>query len=365
LGYQHQNYQRVELSHNFFVQWHLTDRCNLRCRHCYQSPKCNRKSKTLKEFTTDEVCSIIKELRETKELWEEEYKLAIRASLHFTGGEPFLRQDLFYLIKEAKKAGFSIYVLSNGTLINPQHAASLAALAVDGVQVSIEGTEKIHDGVRGKGAFVKALAGIDELLRAGVKVGINVTLSRINIGEILPVVQLAEKLGLAVVGFSRFVPYGIGQNLIQSMLSPQELREALSYIKKLGSKAKVRVVCHDPLMSLLEPWQRQAGAYENYCLGVFGCCTGVSGITFLSEGTVLPCRRLNVPIGNIRTDSFRKIWANSPVLWRLRRQENYHGKCQVCKNWAFCKGCRAVAFAVSLLKGEYNYLAEDPQCWQK
>jgi radical SAM protein with 4Fe4S-binding SPASM domain len=316
------------------------------------------------EFTADEVCSIIGEIKKTKKVWEVEYELAIHSSFHFTGGEPFLREDLFYLIKEAKRAGFSVFVLTNGTVINSRRAANLAALGVDGVQVSIEGTERIHDSIRGEGTFAQALAGIDRLLGAGIRVGINVTLSRLNVGEILPVVQLAEQIGIHMVGFSRFVPYGVGQGLSNSMLSPSELFETLSYIKKLSRKASVEVVCHDPLMSLLDSpgkW-KYAGSY---CLGIFGCCVGISGVTFLSDGTILPCRRLNVPIGNIRTDSFREIWATSPVLWRLREQGNYQGKCRACQNWVFCKGCRGVAFAVSSLKGEYNYLAEDPQCWQR
>ncbi len=94
-----------------------------------------------------------------------------------------------------------------------------------------------------------------------------------------------------------------------------------------------------------------------------GCAAGVSGLTILPDGTITPCRRLPVPIGNIGKDSLRELWVTSPVLESLRDRSQYQGKCGSCKRWANCRGCRAIAYAYSQLKGEGNLLAEDPQCF--
>ena len=65
--------------------------------------------------------------------------------------------------------------------------------------------------------------------------------------------------------------------------------------------------------------------------------------TLLPDGTITPCRRLPIPLGNVREDSLREIWASSEVLERLRDRQQYRGKCGTCPAWAHCRGCRAIA----------------------
>ena len=94
-----------------------------------------------------------------------------------------------------------------------------------------------------------------------------------------------------------------------------------------------------------------------------GCAAGVSGMTILPDGTLTPCRRLYIPVGNIRKDSFREVWATSEVLEGIRDRSRYKGKCGSCKRWADCRGCRAIAYAFSRAQGKSDFLAEDPQCF--
>jgi radical SAM protein with 4Fe4S-binding SPASM domain len=78
---------------------------------------------------------------------------------------------------------------------------------------------------------------------------------------------------------------------------------------------------------------------------------------------MLPCRRMPIPIGNIRRDSFREVWATSDVLNDLRDRSKYKGKCGSCNKWANCRGCRAIAYAYSGIHGKGDHLAPDPQCF--
>ena len=96
-----------------------------------------------------------------------------------------------------------------------------------------------------------------------------------------------------------------------------------------------------------------------------GCAAGVSGLTILPDGTITPCRRLPIPLGNINRDSLREIWVTSPVLNRLRDRTAYRGKCGACSRWAACRGCRAIAYAYAQAHGGDDYLADDPQCPRK
>lgn len=94
-----------------------------------------------------------------------------------------------------------------------------------------------------------------------------------------------------------------------------------------------------------------------------GCAAGISGLTIMPDGTLLPCRRLPVPIGNVRKDSIREIWATSDVLNDLRDRSKYKGKCGRCDKWANCRGCRAIAYAYTESKGSADLMAPDPQCF--
>src|SRR3970040_2314269 len=78
---------------DFFIQWHLTERCNLRCRHCYQG---RRKAQ---EMPVEEIKQEIDGATEMFEAWEKEHGIKVSPSIHFTGGEPLFYQGLWDVIK--------------------------------------------------------------------------------------------------------------------------------------------------------------------------------------------------------------------------------------------------------------------------
>jgi AdoMet-dependent heme synthase len=143
--------------HEFFIQLHLTERCNLRCTHCYQTE--DRPD----ELSPPEIQALITEVSEMLQDWSEAYTLSFASSFMVTGGEPFMRHDLFPILEELGKRGLDTYLLSNGTLIDPGRATALAELGVKGVQVSIEGPETVHDALRGRGSLASSLRGVGHL----------------------------------------------------------------------------------------------------------------------------------------------------------------------------------------------------------
>ncbi len=337
-------------SHEFFIQWHLTERCNLRCTHCYQT------GGRTDELGLEEIKSVAIEIDGTLKAWSGAYDIAFSPSFNITGGEPLLRQDIFEIIETIGNLGFNIYLLSNGTLITRERARVLAGLSVKGVQVSMEGTEEIHDSIRGKGSFASSVNGIRNLLEAGLNVTVNATLSEINISDFMGLVELAVFLGVQRLGFSRLVPSGRGLGLLDKMMGSEKVRETYEKIFSIRQKG-LEIVTGDPVASQMN-CRSSDGAVPTA-----GCAAGISGLTFLSDGTIVPCRRLFVPIGNVRKDGIREIWATSPVLEALRDRRRYKGKCGRCKRWAGCRGCRAIAYAYSVANGEDDLLAEDPQCF--
>ncbi len=337
---------------DFFVQWHLTEACNLRCRHCYQGEP------GTDEMPLSDMKKVVAEVSDMIAAWSEDYDVAFSRSMNVTGGEPFLRKDLFAILGEIKQRGFECYLLTNGTLITRERAAMLADLGVNGVQVSIEGPEDVHDAIRGKGSFAASASGIEHLVDAGLTVTLNVTLSNLNASSMKQIIAFGSHAGARRIGFSRLVPAGKGRSLLPQMLKAEQVRELYESLLSLEIKA-LEIVTGDPVAAQMKT--RSNGDAGN--TAVSGCSAGVSGLTILPNGNVTPCRRLPLSLGNVRRDSLRELWATSPVLEALRDRGRYRGKCRNCGRWALCRGCRAIAYAYARSQGENDFLAEDPQCF--
>ncbi|MDI6854217.1 MAG: radical SAM protein [Deltaproteobacteria bacterium] len=341
--------------YEFFIQWHLTERCNLRCAHCYQEA-----APRGRELSFPEILAVIEESAAMLSGWRDAYGIDFSPSFHVTGGEPLLHPELPAILEQMKKRHFAVYLLSNGTLITKPWAERLAALGVDGVQISLEGPAPIHEDIRGPGSFAAALAGAENLLAAGVRVTFNTTLSRLNAAAFLELVPLSKSLGVQELGFARLVPSGRGEALLDQMLSAEDFAAFCRQIYALEVK-DLDVGSGDPLANQMDAAAASDSA-EDDTFPWGGCAAGVTGLTLLPDGTVLPCRRLPVPLGNVRQDRLREIWAASPVLEALRDKTRYRGKCGSCPRWAQCRGCRAIAYAWSRAQGNPDYLAPDPQC---
>ncbi len=336
----------------FFIQWHLTENCNLWCRHCYQGER------STEEMPLPVVKKIIAEAADMIKEWSDAYEISFLPSMNVTGGEPLLRRDLFDILREIKDKGFEISVLTNGTLVDRVRAERLADLGVSSVQVSIEGSEAVHDSIRGQGSFAAAAAGVERLVDCDVAVTLNVTLSNLNAEEMKKIIAYGSHAGVKRIGFSRLVPAGKGMALLSQMLTREQLKELYGTLFSLELKS-LEIVTGDPVAAQM----REKANGDAGMTAMSGCAAGVSGLTIQPNGNVTPCRRLPLSLGNVRKDSLREIWAASPVLEALRDRKKYKGACGVCSRWAHCRGCRAIAYAYSRSKGEDDFLADDPQCF--
>lgn len=337
----------------FIIQWHLTERCNLRCTHCYQA------GSRSEELALDEIQSGLDEIQDLFSSWSQTHGITLVPSFNITGGEPLLRSDLFTILGDIAGRGWDAYLLTNGTLVDSASARRIAGRGVKGVQISLEGPKTIHDALRGTGSYEASLSGIRMLLQEGVTVTVNTTLSDLNAEGFFELAETAARIGVQRLGFSRLVPSGRGAVLAEHMLSADTVRDLYQRIFELSYNG-MALVTGDPVAA-----QMRAGddsPEDQGDIPVGGCSAGVSGLTFLSDGTIVPCRRLPVPLGNIRTDSIREIWSASPVLDALRTRSCYKGKCGTCTRWATCRGCRAIASAVSVRQNHLTALTADPQC---
>ena len=126
------------------LQWHITHKCNLRCSHCYQEEyECDLGRGSLENIFYQYI----------EFLNHHNY----RGHINFTGGEPFVSKDIFYLLDLCEKNKISFGILTNGTLLDTELVKKLSTYEkLSFVQISIDGIKEVHDKIRGNGNFEKA-----------------------------------------------------------------------------------------------------------------------------------------------------------------------------------------------------------------
>jgi AdoMet-dependent heme synthase len=286
----------------------LTMRCNERCVHCY------RVVEDRPELTTAEVKALLAELARAGTLY-----------LTLSGGEIFLRADLFELIVEAKRLRFDVRLKSNALLISAERAQRLHALGVRQVDVSIYSVDPaIHDGVtKIPGSLARSLAAIGRLQAAGVRVKINCPLMRTNVGGYREVRALAERLG---------VPCGI-----DPMITARNDGDTSPVPLRIG-RADLQRVLRDPALNP-DPLPTAVPA-ERPDLDEIACGAAHNACYVSAYGDVMPCVALPLTCGNIRDTPFAEIWSGSRGMREVRavRVRDLH-TCAGCAAAMFCTRC--------------------------
>ncbi|MCL4428900.1 MAG: radical SAM protein [Deltaproteobacteria bacterium] len=325
----------------FYVQWHFIDSCNLRCIHCYQSDY-NHKALDL-----NIVKSIFLKLDEAMSKWK------MKCFVSLTGGEPFLQPEgLFYLMDLIEKSDNfkNMAILTNGTLLNEGLVKKIKGYKkLAEVQVSLDGhDEKSHDAVRGKGTFLKTVNSIKILKNSEIKTVAMFTLHKKNIESAAKMPQLAGSLNIDALTVERMTPMNDVEK-DEFFIEAAELKTVYSDVYNAAkvdfADKNAKLATSRPLWNLID---EGAGGY---------CPIGLSSLCILYDGTLLPCRRLYLPLGNILTDGLFKVWYNSEILWKLRKRSD-ENECSGCSHIDRCGGCKAVGYYVNK-----NLNSKDPQCW--
>ena len=307
--------------------------------------------RTVIKKALDKLLEIGKQIKLALEKWN------MLGRISLTGGEPFLSPYLMTLIDFIENTSVikQFDILTNGTCITDKHIDYLKkAKKLHQIQISIDGpTATVHDSVRGAGTFSKVIKTIDKLQISGLDVSFMFTLMQKNKEYAIQVIDFAEHCGVKAVTIERVTP--CGHSNIKDILSATEIKDIYERITKRANQ-----IVDKPTVRRLRPLWINTTDLNTKCDAKIGgfCPVGFTSLAILWDGTVLPCRRLEIPIGNVLTDGIFKIWYDSDLLWRIRDKSQLQGKCKNCKNIERCGGCRAIAYATT-----GDYMGEDIQCW--
>jgi radical SAM protein with 4Fe4S-binding SPASM domain len=303
--------------HGLYI--YLTNRCNLRCRHCYM----NAGEELKDELTTNEVFQVL-----------DSFTGAGGEVVTFTGGEPTLRPDFVKIIKRAKSNHLTTCVLSNGTLWTSQLIRECKE-SLDEIQISIDGfNAATYQMVRCSDCFEKVLKTVDKLLSANVRVLVSVT-------------PLPETLCEYKEEYITFA-----QNLLQKYKDDKflvkfstELLEGREIHMSAAENAHYRDIMNE-IVEECSPLSREEGfALDHRNNAAFFNC-GYGGLCVASNGDVYFCNLISecARQGNIRTHSFSTLLDYSK---RVREASNVNNliPCRECPLKYICGGgCRVQYF---------------------
>lgn len=308
------------------VQLDLTYRCNERCIHCYLDHEDHG------EMTTAEILGLLDQLAAAGVFF-----------LNVSGGEIFMRPDLFTIIEHARKLQFSVKLKTNGVMIREAKARRIAALGVEAVQISLYSHDAAtHDEItKLRGSFKRTVEGARLLRDAGVKVIFANVLMQQNADHYKQVQALAAEMGIRYEVDATITPMMDGDRGIVALnMDGGRLAAIMHDTTLLGDQAERLLAAPSGPTPLDE-------AYKT-----LPCSAGHTACYVSPYGDVFPCVQFPFKVGNVREQAFIDIWKHSPQLNEVRaiRVSDLEG-CSSCVHGSSCARCPGLAYLEGNMRG--------------
>lgn len=329
----------------FYLQWHITNKCNNRCLHCYHDTYTDVES-----LSFDEAKDIVFDFIRTCEI------LSSRPVISITGGDPLLHERFIDIVRLCVSECYQVNILCN-----PEGVVCESVINIDEIknlninrwQFSLDGLEKTHDYFRYAGSFDITIKAIQLLIEMNMQVSVHTTVSKFNYKEIPDLIDYLYSLGVCSWDFSRYIP-----NDGSCGFSPCEYRDFLLTINLILSrqnKHKSEYLYKEPLFSIINDLSDD----KSDEVVQSGCGLGSASLCLLPDKTIMACRKYKDSIlgkWSVRSGFLHYFLYNSKMV--SYRQLDSYGKCKKCTYLKYCRGCMAASHSY----GNINYHI-DPQCW--
>ncbi len=292
----------------FQVSMDITQRCNLKCVHCFNN---SGDTADINDLSNEQKIDIAKQAAELHP-----------ANFCICGGEATCSPVLFEVI-DVLKPGIGakkVSMVSNGCLIDQAFADKLAKHKISLVQISIDGVNAWqHDSFRGvDGAFDRAISAVRHLKNAGITVNTAFTPNKLNFRSIEKYAQMCCGLSINEVRVMPFVPMGRGMTLGKRLMLDEgqyfRLQRALLFVRQKYA-GTMTVTWEDPLkhMRVLSVDDR-----ESINLHTF---------EIRANGDLSLCPYLPVTAGNAARHSLKEYWeAGYKDIWKRPEYTKYTDK---------------------------------------
>ncbi|HMA34134.1 MAG TPA: PqqD family peptide modification chaperone [Chloroflexia bacterium] len=339
----------------------VTNDCNLRCTHCYVS---SGDLVPENEMTTADLYRLIDEARD----------LGV-SRFYFTGGEPFMRRDIFALI-DYVCAESELVLLTNATFFNKRILAQLTAAAqrANGaaagglgqprrlhLQVSLDGPDAaLHEQVRGPRTFARTIQGIRDLVAIGLPPAVSTAITHHNMDRMADTTRLLGSLGVQEHHILWLQERGRAYDNNDLLVPPARVTAIMRELRQVAADLGMVI---DNETSLRVRVRGKHGRKTDLC----NC--GYESLDVFSDGQVYPCVWFSgapsLACGSIRERSLREIWLTSPILQEIRANSVQHrAGCNECHLKFLCGGGTSCSsyFDSLATRGQGSFQAAEPYC---
>lgn len=286
----------------------LTNRCNFKCRMC------DIPHNKFNELSTLQWKRVI-----------EDAALCGAEAIVFSGGEPLLREDILELISAAKAHSMGACLTSNGSLIDDAIAQELKQAGVDVVNVSIEGPRHIHDYLRGKGTFDKAISALESLHKHKIESTIATAISRYNYKYLSSIIEFAKSYSVTTIKFQPF-----SNIFLKNRLGGEDFLISDKDISRFAEVVHNAIILTNKYSIATNP-SSYLKAIPFYLTGKYkdphkGCIALENSCPINCNGDIYPCWVNNDEthlIGNIRDDSFSNLWTSQKRRLIIQQIKEY------------------------------------------
>jgi radical SAM protein with 4Fe4S-binding SPASM domain len=299
----------------------LTDRCNLRCVHCFVHDPSRDRDLRAQELTTEQWFQVFDKLADVGCLW-----------LTWTGGEILVRDDFAELYRYAKQKGFLITLMTNGTLLTAEIVELLQEWYPVFLDISLYGlSAEVYQQVTGnRGAFDSVVRGIEMLQRAGVPLRLKTMALTLTRHQVAAMYEFAADLGVGFRHDGILFPTHHGADISHLRLPPVDL------------------VALDPLHpDAEEDLQRLQKRFEDFVEAnptdtqtyLYTCGAGLRSCYIDPYGQMGLCQMVRPGAYDLVAGSFWEGWRRLGALRKMRVTKDF--ECLHCTLAGFCQRCPA------------------------
>ncbi len=314
----------AEKLHPAYVVWELTLACDHACHHCGSRAGVARDSELDRAAALDVV--------------EQLAALGTREVV-LIGGEAYLHPAFLNVVRALGDRGIVVQLTTGGRGVTPELAEQMAGAGLDAASVSIDGLEATHDRMRNaSGSYRSAMAALKSLRDAGVRIGSNVNLNRLNRDDLEPLYARLRAVGISAWQIQLTAPLGRAADRTDLLLQPWDLLDLVPRIAELKQRAFEDGITlmpgnnlgyFGPEEALLRSVER--GGTDHFA----GCQAGRFVLGIESSGDVKGCPSLQSSFyvgGNLRERPLAELWRDAPRIGFARERS-------VDELWGFCRSC--------------------------
>ncbi len=330
-----QNTDELSLSSPVFtLQWHITQACDLHCKHCY-----DRSDRAVLKL--DQAIRVLEDLRDFCQ------NRHVRGQVSFTGGNPLLYPHFLEVYRAASEKGFALAILGN-PVPRDRIEELISIQAPVFYQVSLEGLAEQNDAVRGPGHFKRVIHFLDVLRDLKIYSMVMLTLTRDNMDQVLPLAHFLRERADCFT-FNRLSQMGEGSSL--QLPKPDIYRRFLrKYVEAAASNPIMAV--KDNLINILH--YHEGKPLFGGCCG-YGCGAAFNFMAVLPDGEAHACRKFPSLIGNVFQQKVAEIYDSESA----RQYRAGSSACRSCAIRPVCGGCPAVIHG----HGLNVFIDRDPYCF--